>query len=66
MRKTFDLLSGMVFILAALFSVILIRNQQLCKCMVIGGNWFNYVVVYLIVVALTILGVALIIQALRK
>jgi membrane protein implicated in regulation of membrane protease activity len=56
MRRNIELASGIVLLVAGLFSLYLAISGRMGSCFVVGGMWFNYLVVYLITIIFIILG----------
>ena len=65
MRRIIEFLSGVALILGSILGMLLARNQQIGGCLVIGGSWINYAIVYLIVVMLAVLGILTLIRSYR-
>jgi hypothetical protein len=65
MKKRFELLSGIVLLLASLFSILLINSGKIGTCAVIGGNWFNYFVAYLIAAVFALIGIAYLLRSFK-
>jgi hypothetical protein len=65
MRRTIEIASGIVMLLAALFSLYLALTQRLGTCFVVGGSWINYAIVYAITIVFAGLGIMYLISALK-
>ena len=63
MRKTFEFLSGLILIFASIFSMVLIRIEQIGGYLVVGEGIFSQIVVYTIAAALAILGLLYLIRS---
>jgi hypothetical protein len=65
MRGKFEFISGIVLILASLASLLMIKNQSIGGCFVVGGSVLGYIVAYSIAAVLAILGIIYLIQSRR-
>jgi hypothetical protein len=64
-KKSIEIASGIVMIVAALFSFYIAFAGRIGSCFVSGGSWLNYIIVYLITAVFAVLGVLYIIHALK-
>lgn len=65
MRRSIEIASGIVMIIAAIFSFYLVVSQKIGSCFVVGGSVLNYIIAYLIVAVFAFLGVLYILHALK-
>jgi len=63
MRRLTEFLTGIVLIFGSILGLILIRNQKIGGCLVIGGSIINYILIYLIVAVFAALGIIYLIQS---
>jgi len=65
MRRAIEFVVGIILVLGSILGMIMARNQQVGNCLVVGGSILNYILVYLMIAVLAILGILYLIKSYR-